>query len=150
MKKILFLMVIALIFVGGTFIYIQFNYANVPFSALMSSDSRKAVQLSKKFMEDIQFKDFKTAASYSLPEQRGKYDIPELIERLFQVKPEALDINNVQVLSSEIDSTGDRARVKMKSDVKMLNTNEIRKPELMLYWKKVDNQWYMDLASSLK
>ena len=95
--------------------------------------------------------DFKAAALLSPPEDRDKADIPKLIERLFLVKPEQLQIDKVQLLTADVDTTGKRARTKFGTDVKLLNSAELRHPEVMLYWRKAqDGKWYMDLASSLQ
>jgi hypothetical protein len=125
--------------------------AHAPVAVLLNPETRKLGQLSRAFLEDVKFKDFKAAARYSTPEDREKADIPALIERLFQVKPELLQIDNIEVVAADVDSTGQRARTKLKTDVKLLNTNELRHPEILLYWKKAERgAWFMDLASSLK
>lgn len=130
------------IYVGST--------QNVPLGVLMSKDTQALAELSRKFMEDIQYKDFKSASGYSLPEQKDKMNIPALIEKWFAIKPELLDINGIQVLDTELDTSQKRAKVKLQADVKILNSSELRKPNVILYWKKLpDGKWYMDLASSL-
>lgn len=151
MRKFLLVLVLVLI-AGGAFVVLApKQQAQTPLSLLMNGDTRKLAQQSQKFLEDIKFKDFKSAALHSSPEDRETADIPKLIERLFQVKPEFLEINQVQVLSADLDSSRQRGRVKLQADVKLLNSNELRKPEIMLYWKKAPTgQWYMDLASSLQ
>ncbi|MFB6351233.1 MAG: hypothetical protein ABEK29_05540, partial [Bradymonadaceae bacterium] len=53
------------------------------------------------------------------------------------VKPELLDIRDYRIVSSHVDSTGSRARVKVKARYKRLNKD--KKPQeatLMLYWMK--------------
>lgn len=149
--RILAILAVLLALVGGGVYYMQTGpLSKVPLGSLVTADARTIVDLSRKFMEDIQFKDFKKAAQYSLPEHRDM-NMPKLIERLFQIKPELLDIQNIQVLNQDFDSTGDRARVYLQADVKVLNTQELRKPNIILYWKREpDKNWYMDLASSLK
>lgn len=135
----------------GSFFLLQSTYGQAPLLALLTSDSRAVTELANKFMEAIQFKDFKAAGLFSSPEQQKDFDIPTLIERLFQIKPEFLDIQKVQVLSTEMDSTGARAKVNLKTEVKVLNTNEIKNPNVILYWKKSpEGKWYMDLATSIK
>ena len=120
-------------------------------SVLLSPEARKLGGMARSFLEDIKFKDFKAAAQYSTPEDRDKADIPALIERLFQVKPEVLQIDNIELMAVDVDSTGKRARTKLKTDVKLLNTNELKHPEVLLYWKEgADGKWFMDLASSLQ
>lgn len=151
MRKFLLVVVLLLLAGGAFFMVAPKQQAHTPISLLMNGETRKLAQQSQKFLEDIKFKDFKAAAEHSSPEDRGSADIPKLIERLFQVKPEFLEINQVQVLSADLDSSRQRGRVKLQADVKLLNTQELRKPEVMLYWKKAPSgQWYMDLASSLQ
>jgi len=106
----------------------------------------------RAFLEDIQFKDFEKAASYHSPEEQETVDIPFLIERLFGVKPEQLDIMEYEILFSKIDSTGLRARVKSRVKVKHLLQDEIHDRELMLYFHRssADAPWYMKLESSLR
>ena len=115
-----------------------------------SADRALLAQLSLKFMEDLRFKDFHHAASYHSAEDRKKVNIPAKIEQWFAVKPEQLDIMRYEILRTDIDSTGRRGRVKIKTVLKILNTTEIREPELMLYWFKDPTEgWIMELESSL-
>lgn len=151
MRKLIFgLLLLAL--AGGGLLYVTGGARqHAPIGVMLNSDTRRVSELSQKFFEDIQFKDFKAAAQYSSPEDRETADIPQLIERLFQVKPELLDLQRYEVVSADLDSSKKRARVKLMSEVKLLNTAEQRKPEVLLYWKKAPSgQWHMDLASSLQ
>lgn len=149
--KIVLVLVALLALIGGGYFFIQSsNLGQAPLGTLVSGNKQELVKASRSFMEDLQYKDFKSAELYSLPEQREKYDIPTLIERLFQVKPEFLNILNYEILSTDFDRSGDRARVHLKANIKVLNANKEKSPELILYYKKMDNKWYMDLASSLK
>lgn len=104
------------------------------------------------FLEDIQFKDFERAAQYHAPDKRETVDIPFLIQRLFQVKPETLDIMEYEVIFADIDSSGNRARVKTRVKVKELTREHIRDQELMLYFERQDarSPWYMKLEDSLR
>jgi hypothetical protein len=104
------------------------------------------------FWEDIQFKDFARAAIYHSPERRQQVDIPYLLERLFGVKPEMLDIMEIEVVLAEMDSTGLRIRVKTRLKVKLLLLNEIRDREIMLYFHRaaVGEPWWMELETSLR
>lgn len=116
-----------------------------------SADRKFVTQQSIKFLEDLQFKDFQRAASYHSNEDRKKVNIPILIERMFQVKPETLDILRFEVQKVDIDSTGQRAKVKTKTYCKILNANEFREPEIILYWFKDPTEgWVMELESSLQ
>lgn len=104
------------------------------------------------FWEDVQFKDFDRAASYHAPEVRETVDIPFLLERLFLVKPEALDIMEYEVVLADIDSSELRARVKTRLKVKELVRESIREREVMLYWTRetASSPWFMNLESSLR
>lgn len=150
MRKLVLALVLLVLAGGGVAVFGLGNRAHTPLSVLLNPDARKVAELGRQFLESVQYKDFKSAAQLSLPEDREKADIPALIERMFQVKPELLDINKIELLSADVDSTGNRARTKMVTDIKLLNTNELRHPEVMLYWQKKEGRWYMDLASSLK
>ena len=103
-----------------------------------------------EFLEDIQFKDFQKAASYHSSEDRKDLNIPYLIERLFAVKPEFLDILRYKVVKSEIDSTGDRGRVSTVTTVKYLNEGNVRDTSIIFYWYRDPTEgWVMKLESSL-
>ncbi len=104
---------------------------------------------SKGFLSDIQFKAFERAAQYHAPEDRSKRDIPKLIEDKFAVKPEALDIRHFEVLRVDVSEDGARAKSLCQASVKFLNTDQLRDFELVLYWKKVGEEWWLDLQSSL-
>lgn len=150
--RIFAVLALLLALAGGVVFYLQSSpMGQAPLGALLSNDAQAIVKMGQTFMESIQYKDFKSAAQFSLPDQKATLDIPVLIERLFQVKPEMMDMNNIQVLSHDFDSSGDRARLRMQADVKFLNSSELRKPEVILYFKKLpDGKWYMDFASSIK
>lgn len=107
---------------------------------------------SMSFWEDIQFKDFDTAASYHSPDRQDEVDIPFLIQRIFAVKPEALDIMSYEIVLADIDSTGNRGRVKTRVKVKVLIDEKIREKEVMLYFHRADAQspWFMELEDSLR
>ncbi len=104
------------------------------------------------FLEDIQFKDFVSAASYHAPDLIETVDIPYLIQRLFAVRPEALDFLDYEVVFADIDSSGLRARVKMRVKVKLLLDGRIDERELVLYFYRdsVNDPWYMKLEDSLR
>jgi hypothetical protein len=109
-------------------------------------------RLALNFLEDIQFKDFVSAASYHAPDLIETVDIPFLIQRLFAVKPEALDIMDFEVVFVDIDSSGLRARVKARVKVKFLVNELMEERELVLYFHRdsVDDPWYMKLEDSLR
>ena len=104
------------------------------------------------FWEDIQFKDFARAATYHAADRQDDVDIAYLIERLFGVKPEMLDIMSYEIVLAEVDSTGLRARVKTRLKVKLLIKEIIKEREVMLFFHRetVDSPWYMELETSLR
>ncbi len=105
-----------------------------------------------QFMEDIEFKDFEQAASYHAPEIQDSADIPFLIQRLFKVKPEALNFMDYEIVFAKIDSSGNRGRVKMRAKVEFLGNKQIRDQDIMLFFERSDTSspWYMKLEDSLR
>lgn len=104
------------------------------------------------FWEDVTFKDFDAAALYHAPGEQDAVDIPYLLERLFLLKPEFLDILSVEIVYVDIDSTGQRARVKCRVRVKDLVKEKVRDQEMILYYHRAspDEPWFMKLESSLR
>jgi 2',3'-cyclic-nucleotide 2'-phosphodiesterase (5'-nucleotidase family) len=150
-KVIVILVVLAVLGITALFFTSRtgVKVGNVVISA--GADRKTVEDLTTSFLEDIRFKDFKKAASYHDAEDQKKVDLPYLIERIFQIKPEFLDITRYEVTGVEIDSTGTRARVKTRQIVKILNTGEVREPEIIFYFHKgADGKWYMKLESSLR
>ena len=102
-----------------------------------SPGAQKVESLSQKWMEDLQFKDFRASSLYHHKLDRNRVDIGRTLERLFLVKPEMLDIIDYRIVKTEVDSSGRRARVKVEARYKRLNKD--KKPQeadLMLYWMK--------------
>ena len=120
------------------------------FDQVASEDVKHLREQSNAFLEDLQFKDFDKAATYHSTEDRKKADIPKLIERLFAIKPEFMDIMRYEIKRVDIDTSGDRAKVKTHTVIKVLNTGKIQEPEVILYWRKDPKEgWFMKLESSL-
>lgn len=101
-------------------------------------------EMSTKFMEDIQFKDFGSSARYHHKLERDRVDIGRAIEELFLVDPELLDILDYRIVRSELDSTGRRGRVLINTRFRPLkpdavsddDDDDIEELELQLYWMK--------------
>ena len=117
---------------------------------IFQSDRHIIIKQAKRFMECIKFKEFGEAAAYHTAQDSKKADIPFLIERLFKVKPEQMDIQECNVIFGEIDSSGILGKTKSRCIVHLLNTKEVRKPEIVLYWKKEGGRWFLKLKSSLE
>lgn len=151
MKKVLLVFVVLLSFAFAAFVISGRARGGEGIGTGSSADRGQLEQLSLKFMEDLRFKDFQHAASYHSTEDRKKVNIPQLIEQWFAVKPESLDIMRYEIQRVDIDSTGKRGRVKLKTVIKILNVNEIKEPEMMLYFFKDPAEgWIMELESSLR
>ena len=119
---------------------------------LLGGDVAHLRKQTRSFLEDLQFKDFDKAAKYHSPADQKTVDIPYLLERLFMIKPEQLDIMDYEILFAKIDSSDNRGRVKSRIKGKDLLRKKIVERELMLYYHR-DNKnspWYMRLESSLR
>ena len=127
----------------------QFSTLGVPG---LGGEEQWLRETSMTFWEDITFKDFDRAATYHTPDEQDTVDIPYLLERLFAVKPEFLDIMNVEIVYVDIDSTGLRARVKCRVRFKDLIKEKVRDQEIILYFHRESEEdpWYMKLESSLR
>ena len=118
----------------------------------LGGDQGALRRLALDFLEDIQFKDFESAARYHAPDLIETVDIPFLIQRLFAVRPEALDFMDYEVVFADIDSSDLRARVKVRVKAKLLLDERIEERELILYFDRdsADDPWYMKLEDSLR
>jgi hypothetical protein len=153
MKKLVVGLVTLLVLAGGWLAAAHLSGgAFYSFGVPVGGDRGELRRLSRSFLEDVQFKDFKRAASYHAPEKRDTVDIPFLIQRLFQLKPEVLDIQGYQIVFSEIDSTDNRGRVKSRVKYKELVRGQLKEQELILYWERAGRgaPWYMKLEDSLR
>ena len=104
MKKVLTAVMVFALLLGG---YLgAAHVSGGAFSTLglaLGGDRGALRRIALQFLEDIQFKDFVSAASYHAPDIRDDVDIPFLIQRLFTVRPEALDIMDYEVVFAEIE-----------------------------------------------
>lgn len=118
----------------------------------LGGDKEQLRSISMQFMEDIEFKDYKDAASYHSPETQDSVDIPFLIHKMFKVKPEAMDIMEYEPVFAKLDSSSLRGRVKMRIKVKLLADEKIATREMMLFFTREskEEQWYMILEDSLR
>ena len=153
MKRLLVPLLVLVALGGGYAAAVHFSGgAFYDFGVPLGGDLGELRRTTTSFWEDLQFKDFQSAALYHAPEQRDTVDIPYLLERLFLVKPEALDIMEYEIVLAEVDSSGLRARIKTRVKFKELVRGKIDETELMLYYHResVDSPWYMKLESSLR
>ena len=153
MKKILAALLLVAALLGGYVAVAHLSGGAFWTLGLALGGDRGALRrIALDFMEDIQFKDFVSAASYHAPGLIETVDIPFLIQRLFAVKPEALDFLDYEIVFADLDSSGLRARVKVRVKVKLLLDGRINERELVLYFYRdsVDDPWYMKLEDSLR
>ncbi len=153
MKKILAALLLVAALLGGYLAVAHVSGGAFWTLGLALGGDRGALRrIALDFLEDIQFKDFVSAASYHAPGLIETVDIPYLIQRLFAVRPEALDFLDYEVVFADIDSSGLRARVKMRVKVKLLLDGRIDERELVLYFYRdsIDDPWYMKLEDSLR
>ena len=152
MKKILVSLTLMVTIAVGYIGLSHFSGGAFPTLGLpIGGDEGHLRSITTQFWEDIQFKDFDKAASYHPPEKQADVDIPYLIERMFILKPEGLDIISYEIVFAEVDSSDLRARVKTRVKVKNLIKKDINEREIMLYYFRDSTQspWFMKLESSL-
>lgn len=94
-------------------------------------------KLASSFMEDLQFKDFRSTQLYSHGLDKDRVDIGKAIERLFLTKPEFLDILDYKIVRTELDDSGKRAKIVIRTRFKILNKDKKpREGYWILYWIK--------------
>lgn len=154
MKKLILILMVALalaVYFGSTKYGLELGGVRL----MLDPSKEEVLKATRRFLEDIQFKDFTHAGSFHTEEDQKKKDIPALIERKFGIKPEQLDIRHFEVLRIDISSSGDRAKALTRTTSKVLNSKQVtgkeqvREVDIVWYWKKVDGKWFMDLQSSL-
>lgn len=153
MKRTAIALVVLMIAAGAYVAAAHFSGGVFPTPGLELGGARGDIRRQvHSFLEDIQYKDFQSAARYHAPELREQVDIPYLLQRLFTVKPEALDIMSWELIAADIDSTGRRGRVRARVKVKELLEGNLRDQEMMFYFHQepTDGTWYMKLEDSLR
>lgn len=154
MKKIFILFIIVAVLLGVYLgaVHLSGGAFPAPQFLQLGGERGQLRRISLAFLEDIEFKDFDNAAHYHEPELQDTVDIPFLLQRLFHVKPEALDIMDFETVFVKIDSSQLRARAKVRIKVKLLLNSKIETQELMLFYyrKDLNSRWYMKLEDSLR
>ena len=153
MKKAVTALLVLSLLLGGYLVVAHVSGgAFATLGLALGGDRGDLRRMALAFLEDIQFKDFESAAGYHSPDTRESVDIPFLIQRLFTIRPEALDIMDYDVVFAEIDSGGLRARVKLRVRVKVLLNALLEEREVLLYFEResVNDPWYMKLEDSLR
>ena len=149
-KSAIVFAILLLLGVGTYFFVTKYDIKIGLLQFAFSKEKAMLQELTTAFLEDIQFKDFDKASTYHTEEDQQEVNIAELIEQLFQIKPEFLDIMKYEITDIDIDKSGNRARVETHTTIKLLNTEEMKEPDVIFYWHKIDDRWYMKLESSLQ
>ena len=153
--------VVSALIIFGVTAWVFENGLSVGEVNIGGSESRWLADKTYDFLEDVQFKDFDKASTYHLKETQAKRDIPGLIQRVFFVKHEALDILRFKVSEVDLDRSQTRARVRTVIWYRVLgdkkttsNADSRRETELLFYWFKdksgAEAKWTMELSSSLE
>lgn len=144
MKKVGIALLLVLVLAGVALVGVQrHGFGLLGFSYTWNEELAQLDKLARAFLQDLQFKDFDKAAKYHSFVDQAKANIPQLIERLFQVKPEMLNIRDFEIVRVDLDDDGKRARTFFRSNLELLNTAEGDKPnkekqiEGILYWHKL-------------
>ena len=117
------------------------------YTPLFASDRKILRDKTYRFWECIQFKSFDQAAAFDRAED--KETTARLIERIFRIKPENLDIQKVDVIHEDLDRTGKLGRTKSRITGEVLNPKKPLEIEVMLFWEK-ETEWWLKLESSLR
>ena len=153
MKKGLIAIGILVVLMGGYLTMAHFSGGAFPtFGVRVGGERAKLRSITLQFIEDIKFKDFQKAASYHPPDKQESLDIPFLLERIFMLKPEAIDIMKYEIVFAELDSSTLRGRVKARIKCKDLIRNAVKEKDIIFFYHRSDlkSPWYMVLESSLR
>ena len=121
-KKLLVLVVVAA-GIGLYFCADRYGVRVGSYALVLDPDRDVIHRNTRRFLEDLQFKDFKHAGTFHTEKEQSERNIPELIEKKFAIKPELLDIRHFEVLRIDISDDGDRAKSVSNVTVKFLNTS---------------------------
>lgn len=149
MKWLLALFVIVALGVGGYFAAAYISGGALPTLGLVMGGERGEVRsVVLKFWEDLKFDDAKSATALMVPTANDSELVGVFLNHVFNMPPQSLDIVSYAVDSVEIDSTGLRARAKSSIVANDLSKKLPIKTEAMLFLRKVDAVWFLDLSSS--
>ncbi|PCI38317.1 MAG: hypothetical protein COB53_04935 [Elusimicrobia bacterium] len=145
MKKFLLLVVVLGGAVGAGFLHMRGMLPGV------KTERGDLLKKSGRFLECLKFKEFNEAAAFHSPQDLKENEkIPKMLENFFMVPHENLDIQDISIDFIDFDSTGKLAKVKTTTSVRLLNKNQDRSVESMLYWKKDGDRWYLDMRTTLE
>ncbi|MDA0712629.1 MAG: hypothetical protein O2897_01405 [bacterium] len=149
MKWLFGLIVIVALGVGGYFATAYLSGGALPTLGLVMGGERGEVRnVVMKFWEDLKFDDAKSATALMVPSANDPSLVGVFLSNVFSMPPESLDIVSYNVDAVEIDSTGHRARVKSSIVANDLRKKTPIQTEAMLFLRKVEEAWLLDLSSS--
>jgi len=151
MKWILRLLLIAALATLGYFVAAHFSGGSLPTFGLEIGGEKATVRANAlKFWEDIKFKDTTSALTFLPNGKNSKVLLNSFLQKTFQCSPEKLDIEEYRIENLELDSTGKRARVKVKIWAHNLSTNKALEPQVLLFFHfdHITLGWMLDLSSS--
>ena len=118
------------------------------YTPIYASDTKILREKTYRFWECIKFKSFDQAAAFD--RAQDKQTTAKLIERIFRIKPENLDIQTVDVIHEDLDRTRELGRTKTRITGEVLNPKKPMEVEVMLFWEKEGEAWWLKLESSLR
>lgn len=148
LKKIMIGTTLLAVAAGGYAGYAHFTGGEVPTLGLPIGGARAELRtLTMSFWEDIKFKDYKKAASYQAETKRSESSISALVEQVFGLPAQSVDLMEFSVVEAELDSTGNRARLKSRVKAKDLVKGKVHTREVMHFFHRDTPQaaWVLDL-----
>ncbi|MCA9550129.1 MAG: hypothetical protein KC933_08845 [Myxococcales bacterium] len=149
---------LVLLVAGGVLFYVS-QPGGVAVPGVVATGDRGYIRdRTWEFLEDIKFKDFAKASTYHLESTQKARDIPNLLQRVFKIPHEVLDIQDFEIIEVELDTGKTRGRVRTLVRYHVLGDREVREKEdaqrdteMLFYWfKQPDGSWVMELESSLR
>jgi wobble nucleotide-excising tRNase len=93
----------------------------------------------------LHFRDLAKASQAFAPAEQNVEAVQAFLQRVFNANADQLDLTECNVDNIEMDSTGTRARVKLRVKAKNLTTGKVLQPEILIFFKrgKADQRWYL-------
>lgn len=118
---------------AGAFLYFTGRFPP-QLHALLGTPQAAPIRQATRLMEDIKFKDLKAALAQVEPSERDTVDPERMVEGLLGARASALEIHDSTVVRAETDDTGNRIRVKVRTELTDLTRQDRRTVEQMYYF----------------
>ena len=148
MKKVILVVVLLILAVGGYFLTSHLTGGSLPTLGLpLGGESSVVRARALAFVEDLHFKDYHKAASVFEPHLQSPQNVRLFLETSFEVSAQHLDLIEYIVKQVELDSTKTRARVSLNVKAKnLLSSEEIEREWLLfLYYSQTEDKWYISV-----